>query len=272
MRIPPEAGSRDRFLFPELPPGRWEIEARAVVREGQVTLAHKEEVEVPAGDAATATFEVKAALFRGKVTWLGEPVKGLLTLTSLPWNRGSRFGVVLPEAGTFEIVLDKPGLYEAQVADAKGRFQNATVRRIELINPDREIRIELPAGRIAGRVTDAEGRPVARARIHAESAASLEAEEADLPGVAFTRLSATSAEDGSFAIEGAPEGSWTLVARSGDRASPPHAIRLGPDERLEGVDIEISVPGPVEEDAQEENGTPSAGGQTTTDIGFVKGG
>lgn len=258
MKIPPEAGSQDRFLFPELPPGRWEIEARAVIREGQVMLAHKEEVEVPPGEAVTSILDVKAALFRGKVTWLGDPVRGLLTLTSLPWNRGSRFGVALPEDGTFEIVLDKPGLYEAQVADAQGRFRNAKVPRVEFVDPDREIRIELPAGRLAGRVLGADGRPVAKARVEAESALDL-GPEADLPGVAFTRLSATSAEDGSFALEGVAAGDWTLIARSGDRASLPRPLQLGPDERIDGIEIEISEPRRVDGLVQDPRGQPLPG-------------
>jgi hypothetical protein len=252
-----EAAPQGLFQFPEIPPGRWKLLVLGELPPGPA-LVEEQDVTVQAGRSNTVVVPLDATMFRGVVTYLGDPVEGSLTLTPLRLEKRRRVSVRLSEEGRFEVLLDQPGFYDARVSDRQGRLARATVSKVAFLDPEDEVRLEIPAGRISGRVVDSGGSPVPNARV--EIRAYRGPEDTETPSdLRLATVSARTGPDGSYALEGVEAGECSLGAHAGERGSVPRPLQLRADERIEGVDLEILDPELVSGVVLDELGRPLAG-------------
>lgn len=256
--LAPTPGDENRFLFPEVPPGIWDFTALALLRTGGVAPVRRTEVEVQPGELAQVAIDLEGDLYRGKVTYLGQPVEGSLSLRPTRLEQRYSVTVSLSPEGTFTALLDRPGLYQGQVTDRKARFSRATLPNVRFDRPEREVHLVVSTGRLMGRVVDASGQPVADAEV--EAMAQRGAQEAGVPAdLELVVLRAASAADGTFMLSGVGEGPWTLMAEERERRSQPHGVRLGPDESVDVGDLTLLEKQVVEGQVQDELGRAVAG-------------
>jgi Carboxypeptidase regulatory-like domain len=211
----------------DVPPGTWRVHATGRLKNGFVIRAAETTVEVLPGVDANVTLNITDRLYRGRVTRGGEPVSGVLNLK--PEERGGgRRAAVAPVAadGTFQVLLEGDGLYSVRFQEYSTGGGVMLDRWIAFENPEKQIEIELPEGRITGRVVDSTGAPVANVLVGGTQQMTTPT------GSIFTRNTA----DGRFVLESVAAGNWELVAESD--AGRSEALVVGFEEgQLDGVTL-----------------------------------
>jgi hypothetical protein len=150
--------------------------------------------------------------------------------------------VSLPEPGSFTVEFRTPDLTFSSVATG-----------VAFTDPDDQVDVTLPAGRIEGVVVDENGDPVPDALVRAEG---LRESESGPPG--RFPLSAVARADtaGAFALDALAEAAWTLVADAGQRQSGPQLVTVGRDELRPGVRLVVEEVRPVRLVVVSEHGEP----------------
>jgi hypothetical protein len=203
------AGEDGRWSAEGLEAGHYEISI--VDRSGTVFFRLATAI-TPAHSFLPIT--VEGVVIRGRVTRASEPVEGRITF-SKP-RAGPRSTFVANGEGAFAGVLPGEGEWRVEVTltgkESPIRGPLVEVRRGE--DGVASVDIELPAGRIKGRVVDESGSTAAaRIRVYSEDGAPLTTDR--------------TAEDGGFSIEGLPPGEVKIQALARDRDSGlvPHRVR-----------------------------------------------
>jgi hypothetical protein len=189
----------------DVPPGAWKIRALGRLAGGTLAILGERRVDVEPGVDQNLTIDVADRVYRGRVVRGTSAVRGTLELQPAKRDDNRRTALAtLDDDGGFHVLLERAGDYVASVQEtsAKRGARLGSVIRFE--DPDDEVIIELPAGRISGRVVRADGAPVADAAISAHRAGT-DAMRGDMSG-------AQSAADGTFALESIGAGTWSLRA------------------------------------------------------------
>jgi hypothetical protein len=224
----------------ELPAGRWRLEGIARADDGKPFPAGSAELQLQPGERRTFVLELADSLYRGRVTYQGLPVEGSLRIRPLSPADRRGMSVRLSADGEFRLPLEGPGTYTVQVFDRDDRFRDAAIPEVHFEDPDESVDIRVPEGRIAGRVIDAAGEPVPEAQVGARSRQRLEDER-----FVWARRLRPTDRGGGFALEGLTPGAWTLSARAGELESEPRAVELGPEERIERLELVLEPAGRV---------------------------
>lgn len=199
----------------DVPAGTWKVRALGRLQNGFSTELGSAIVDLAAGADGFVTIAVTDRVYRGRVTRDGAAVTGTLNVKSVERGGGGRHGVAtLAHDGTFEVLLDRRGDYTATVQEASGTMSKLG-RYVTFDDPELEVEIELPAGRIEGRVVDGAGVPVSGAGVSATQ---------QLPGDPPALFGTRSGEDGRFVLDSISAGTWELVARTSDGKSEPAVV------------------------------------------------
>jgi hypothetical protein len=234
--------------FEELPPGRWRIVASGRIGRSQPSeLGHQFATIHPGADAAAA-ITITDRLYRGTVTLAGEPRQGRFYLRPV---KDSTRRIAAGEAdsdGEFSVVLEGPGDYRVQF-----QTENSVItplRAYTFADPDRSVRIDLPAETIAGRVIDRDGQPVSGAFVEAR----LRDDSAGL-----VRVNARASADGTFVLEGVDAGAWRLHAETGSRRTAETRIEVLTHTHVRNVTLAFGAEVEVVGRVLGANGAPLAG-------------
>jgi hypothetical protein len=179
----------------------------------QVTVKSGSEAtfELVAGVAAVAEATAKV---EGRVRVAGQPLaSGFVELLEL--GGGQRLLLAQVKDGSYELPRVAPGSYRSRVR--AGIFGGASPRGDVVRVPAQAVYrldLELPGGRLAGRVVDRQGKPVKQAmvKLRGEDERSHPSpfQVEDMAGDGLL----LSDEQGRFRFEGLPAGSYDVVARA----------------------------------------------------------
>ena len=193
----------------DVPAGSWTLRAGGKLKDGFALNLAEKEIEVLPGVDRQVALTLTDSLYHGRVTRGGAPVSGSINLKPAGSRSGRRDAVAtLGADGTFDVLLEREGEYVVHVQE-RNRGGVALSRYVTFGDPAKDVAIELPDGRIEGRVVDAGGMPVAGAAVHA-------AQQFGRPAGAS---GAISARDGRFTLDSVEPGSWLLSAETADARS-----------------------------------------------------
>jgi hypothetical protein len=254
-----EVGPERAVVLEDLPAGTWRIEGIARAADGKPFPAGSLEIELTDGESRVVELELADSIYVGRVTYEGIPVQGSLSVSPVSPADRRGMSVLLDEDGRFQLPLEGPGIYTVRVFDERDRrFDEATLAAVEFDDPDEEVRIRVPEGRIGGVVIDSDGAPVPGAIVRLESRQDLR------DGRFFqTSSSARGSRTGEFLVEGLGAGAWTVSAESGDLEAEARIVALAPDERVETLELVVSPKGRVSGVVLGANGFPAARVQLT---------
>ncbi|HEX6885547.1 MAG TPA: carboxypeptidase regulatory-like domain-containing protein [Planctomycetota bacterium] len=253
-----------------LKPGTWQVQAfpgieslqsedgealdqaklLAVLKMTSVTLEDGAEEHVVLGAPPEDPVRV-----HGRVTLAGEPVPGAV-LSFVPANGKGLDNLkikTLDAEGRYALELDAPGefLVTVQNASTPGRQNSIEFRRTVPKAAETQLDLELPLGRITGRVRDSGGEPVAGARVTVTMQGGL------VFGTVFGGhyTEAATDERGAYEVPWLRPGSYTVAAGGafmggafGDGEALGRVVRsveLGENEAKDGVDFRLELPGTV---------------------------
>lgn len=193
----------------DVPAGAWTVRATGRLKNGYVVRLAQTSIDVLSGIDRHVTLSVTEKLYRGRVIRGDSGVSGVLNLKHTDRRSGIPGAVAaLGADGAFAVLLERSGKYSAHVQDTTGSGVMLG-KHVAFDDPDQEISIELPAGRIQGRVIDGTGAPVAGALVSATQ------QFAEPRTTSFAR----NQPDGAFTLENIGAGSWEIVAEtSGGRS------------------------------------------------------
>jgi hypothetical protein len=177
--------------------GRWQVQAIARVDNAFAIPLDPSEVVLLAGDNPLHQIVAAISLFDGRVLRRGEPVRGVLNL--IPVKKGKQVAAQSDRHGHFAALIETPGEYEVMFQDAETRAGLKLAKPVDFSDPDKEVIVELPGGRIEGRTTNTEGVPLAQ-RVELRAARRGDTAE----------VFAYSNEDGTFVIDNLGAGTWDI--------------------------------------------------------------
>nr|MDQ3282074.1 carboxypeptidase-like regulatory domain-containing protein [Acidobacteriota bacterium] len=215
----------NRAAIDDVPPGTWEVRATGRLVNGFALKLAAEKIDVSPGSERYVVLTVADALYRGRVTRAGAPVRGTLNLR--PVSAGEPAVAKLDAEGEFRVLLASPGEYVATVQDAEKHMVKLR-DRVRFSDASTRVEITLPLGTIAGRVVDSAGVPVAGVFVNAREQAQDGGGES----------SARAAADGSFVVKSTYAGKWELVAESTRQRSEPEVV-FASDGAVEGVTLVV---------------------------------
>lgn len=208
--------------------------------------------------------------FHGQVLHAGEPAADELIVV-MPDDAGSLAALKMNSTdaeGRFEFTLDRPGAYTVGVQDSGAPGQQNQVEYRETIPEgvdEHEMVIELPTGRISGRVRGPDGEPLPGARV------TLFVEGgAPVGSYLGTRYADTNADgEGNYDLRYLPPGSYTVgaggLAMGGVLGGESNGGRLlqsglevGAGQWIQGVDFQLRNPGILTGRVLDPNGQPVA--------------
>ncbi len=262
--------ARGTFAESGLEPGTWQVQAfpgieslqsengealdqaklLAVLKMTTVTLEDEELEHVVLGAPPADPVRV-----HGRVTLGGEPVPGAL-LSFVPADGAGLDKLklkTLDAQGRYELQLDAPGDYLLTVQDtgAPGRQNSIEFRRTVPKGTEARLDLELPLGRVSGRVENSHGEPVSGARVTVTMQGGL------VFGTVFGGHYTEAATDatGAYEIPWLRPGSYTVAAGGaflggvfGDGAAlgrEVKSVELRENESKRGVDFRLEQPGAV---------------------------
>ncbi len=271
------------FRAEHLEPGQWQVVATVNFMSGEsagsddanmneflgnmkidmVDIVDGEETHVVLGEAAGAPVRV-----HGRVTAAGEPVGGALVSAIPEDGNGLKDLKMKPlgDDGRFDLDLPKAGNYLFTVQWNSGTGQQQNTELLQTIPPDvaeHTLAIELPAGRITGRVRGPGGDTLARCRVTLNSE---DASYGTFMGGHF--VEATTDDDGRYEIRYLEEGVYSVGAGGlgfgglfGGQATGGRVVRgglrLSEGETLD-VDFRLEEPGELTGTVSDAAGQPVA--------------
>jgi protocatechuate 3,4-dioxygenase beta subunit len=275
------------FRVEHLEPGTWQVVATANLLSGETGdeidmgefLGNMKMASAQIVDGEETHVELGAppadpVLLRGHVTHAGAGVPGaMITLVPEDVEPGAVMAAmkmkVTDDDGRFEVQLDHPGAYLMTVQTGVNVGQQNAVEYTQRIPDDVEehhVAVELPGGRISGRVLGPDGQPAADCRV----TMSVEG------GVAFgsfmggNYVEITTDAEGRYTGRYLRPGTYTVAAGGvalggllgGETESGREVrsgVRLSDGERLEGLDFRLEKPGMLSGEVLEPDGTPVVG-------------
>jgi hypothetical protein len=253
-----ETDAEGRFAF-VLAPGRWTL--RAVTSwprsagsspdddarnlASLLNGACEATVEVREGETAQVVLggpSRSALRLHGRVTSAGKPLAG--ALISLLRERAPLIGATRMAfsgpGGEYELVLDAPGTYMV-FASPGGSVDSGTqlVRQVA-IHGDLALDLDVPAGRVRGRVVVPPGADPSSARV------DLFSESGPVEFQSFSHRRCSPDVDGRFGFEPLPAGSYGVRAALGPWVSPVAALRLGRGEARDDLVLRLVRAGRLE--------------------------
>ena len=210
--------------------GEWTVIAALgigrVVR-GTVTLA-------PGQAEAELDLELEPAgglTLTGRVLAGGEPATGVEVIATSVERAAGGTGTTGPD-GSFRITGLAAGRYELMLLRFDPSLQHRETVELE---GDRDVVIDLPAGRVSGQVVDAgDGSPVAGAILALEPPTGPGSELPFAPG-------ATSDAAGGFTLTGVGAGAFRLVARKEGYQPATTAIEMRAGAEVDGLRLELTA-------------------------------
>ncbi len=280
-------GADGTFLMEALAPGTWQVVAvdmggmsggttatgepdMAGLLQGlemnQATIREGEETYVELGQPKDDPVRVF-----GRVTMGDEPFGGAL-VSFFPEGEKLYERLELctvQEDGRYEVELSGGGAYVVNVQRVPGGIgQQQTVELAREIPRDVEewrLDLELPLGRIVGRVLRSNGRPAAGERVTLAVDGGTRSDS--LFGGQFAEL--VSDDAGGFELEGLRPGvyrvsaggtsPWSSDSRSGLGRVTRGGLRLGEDQTLDGVELVLPEPGEASISVVDPTGAPVPG-------------
>ncbi len=249
-------------LFEDIPPGPWRALAIIELEGGMKHVTGQTEIELAPGATERVELEIEAALFRGRVTYLGEPVVGAISLRPVEPEVGRSVPRTYSgEDGRFVVPIETPGWYDTSVA-VDSLMVLAELGPVLFDDPESEIELELPAGRIVGKVVDGDGTPVPAAQVQGKAFGEdrpAHGSSDRKPGTTIQRLGTKSDSDGRFVFEMVDAGTWSLQAeKAGDKSATETLTLSGtPEERT--VELVIDEQRTIAGRVVDTSGLPRAG-------------
>ncbi len=240
-----------------LPPGRLHLEATLITPGGLAATVAREALDLLPGDIRSVSLDLSGTLYHGSVSFREEPIHASLAFMT-PGKASGDHGVAeSDDGGDFAVFLRRPGTYDVRVLAERPRL-DTIVPGVEVSDPKTPVEISVPDTAIRGLVVDADGQPVAQAKVSGTSLPAV----TDSSGPSALRPLLTesrSAEDGSLALEGLAPGRWTVTAASGDRRSDPRQLTVTKGQSIENVILTLKEVLAIEGRVATDHGTPVAG-------------
>ncbi len=173
----------------------------------EITLAEGATEHVVLGGAPASPVRVFGVVRSGK------PLEGAeisMYRQDADQPRGSWRTGRTDSSGKYEITLDAPGEYQVSVGYGTGGG-STTLRRTIPAGSSYELNIDVPAGRIAGKVVSESGAPLANVRVIAQSTRQVKPEDGE--GESGWG-NVTTAADGTFVFDLLPASTYTISAGS----------------------------------------------------------
>jgi hypothetical protein len=215
-------------VLADVPPGRYRLHATGRIKQGFALRVGEADITVTSGVDQTVPLTLNGSLYSGRVTRSGLAVAGTINLKPADRSTSRRPSVArLDTDGDFYVLLDGPGKYSVYVQTPN--HDSVTLGEyVEFGDAGAPVEIELPAGRLTGRVVDSAGTAVTGVIVTArQNVAEPAAEVAGLAG-----------EDGSFTLEGVSSGAWEVSAESQSERSEPLLVAIEDDD-VEGITLVV---------------------------------
>lgn len=271
------------FRFENLRPGKWQIISMGNVFDSE---AQPDDLGAMMGDMAIEIVELEdgdevhvvlgaqaenPVVLTGQVLHAGEPVSGVIV--SLVPEDAEGFGdlkiVFTDEEGQFSANLDHAGPYLASVQRTNGGTQQNTVEFQVHVPEEVEAHheeIELPVGRITGRVTDDGGDPIPDCRVTLQVDGGIR--HGSFLGGHYAEI-ATNA-NGEYSLDWLRPGTYSVAAGGaamagllGDDSRAGRSMRSGlslsEGEWIEGVDFRLGEPSQLSGVVRFTDGSPAEG-------------
>lgn len=271
--------SRGRFEEGGLTPGTYQVQAFPGIESMDGTsdqaalIAALKMATVKLADGAKESVVLGAppaepVRVRGRVTAAGEGLEGLI-VSLVPTSGGGMESLKVDTSaadGRFEVTVDEPGTYRVTVQSnaAAGRQNNVEFVRTVPAVEEHELSIEMPAGRITGRVQGPDGDPAEGVRV------TLTMQTGQVFGTVMggqyneTRTDA----DGTFEIPFVRPGTYTVAAGgtyfgavlgSGEVLGREMRSAVVTEGGTVDLDFELENPGKVAGVVRDSSGAPVAG-------------
>lgn len=249
-RFPDEGAARLDGLFAS----QWLIELIVMEPPDRVDVLARVEVHLLPGEDRVVILSDADSPYRGRVTFEGEGLAARLRFSPVE-GPGDVKVTQSAEDGLFEVLLDEPGRYRVE-ATAPGI--SAVVPEVEMQHRDERVEVELPEGRISGRV-EGEGGPQPGAAVEALNVDAVFDRPRGQPAIATAKAGA----EGEFVLRGLIEGEWVLQARSAGWSSRPVAVALGEDGEVDDVRINLERTSRLSLRILAPSGAPAAGARAS---------
>lgn len=267
------SGPDGEFRVENLEPGQWQVVSIRNAMTGELDVEGGDDLGDMLGDMKMDTVNIEEGksvhLILGKppenpievfgtVVHDGEPMGGSL-VSFIPEGAESLGDMKIvttgDEDGSFRVTLDKRGPYLVSI---QSNYDTGRENRVEMREfipeeaPNHNMTLELPVGKISGKVIGVDGKPSARCRI------SLSVDEGivfgTLMGGHYTEISTE--EDGTYEIPFLAPGKYAIAAGGatlggllGDDSVAGRelqsGIMVGEGETVSGVDFRLKRPGVI---------------------------
>lgn len=219
--------------FDDLPPGMWTINILGSIGEGVATELAKETLILAGGESRIVALNVTSGVQRGRVLYSGRGVRGSLTFRT---KRSAPITIHLDAEGRFVAPL-RSDTYSVEFSQRpdEGKLGYVTLADVRVSGDDRPVDIELPDGRIRGRVMTADA-PVGGVHVVAASMHYPRVPDGNLTDL---RLETISDRDGTFAFDVVAEGSWAVEASDGGRSSERVNIDIHQHQAVDDITLEL---------------------------------
>ncbi|ANM29871.1 hypothetical protein ABI59_10215 [Acidobacteria bacterium Mor1] len=253
---PVETDASGRYVMDKVTAGVYTV-TKVSQNDGAVAPRTKRAVVVEGEDVVVDFSDAEGIEVTGVVTRQGEPL-GSAVVVLMPEGASNmdmssfRYGQA-DENGNYKLMVDSPGTYRIMVQAGGQQFMGAGVGlRLEV--PDgvdamtRDIELE-EGGGIAGTVTDADGNPLAEARVSAFPASDTQ----------MTQLASNASTDasGAYRLTGLDEGEYRVIAGAeGYVFETRIGIRVDGAGETSGVDFALDSGRPVRVEVRGGGGNP----------------
>lgn len=221
-------------VLEDVPPGRYLLHATGRIKNGFALKVAETTVSVVAGVDQQIPLTLTDTLYSGRVTRAGLAVKGTINLKPADRRSSHRPAVSrLDGDGNFHVLLDGPGNYSVFV-QTPNHDGIALGHYVEFTDPDEAVEVELPTGRMAGRVFDSAGNPVTGVMVTARQQIAEPAAE----------VAGLNTDDGRFTLEGVTAGTWEVFAESKSERSEAVIVAVGSSD-VDGISLVVDPTYPV---------------------------
>lgn len=260
-----ELGTDGTGVLEDLVPGYWQVSLYWLDEGDAFSSLAEQELWLGPGASEKLSFEMTGALYKGRISWNGQPLAGrVLLIPESEGYPGAHPSAESDQEGLFSVVLAESGSFTVEIVTADLSF-SSVVAGVSFTDPEALVEIKLPEGRIEGFVVDQAGEPVANAIVRAEGVRS----DSGFVGRHPLSFAAKTDIGGGFVLEGLGPAEWTLLASAGDRESEPRLVTLGDDEVRPGLRLVVEEAQSVTIAVVSELGEPVRGAEGVLVLPFL---